>query len=165
MYTRRVVDPLTYGGCSTSGKVLLTLSKFISLHRIADHVGLKLVRLITLTAPFSLFPAAFNNFSIIKLVNRKCPMWFVAKCISIQSSLNSLSGNIMTPALLIMISIVGTSVLNLAVQKLAHISDRGKCCNIPPLTMTELLSLPHGQIADVTSRVLGQYTSHLGSCV
>jgi hypothetical protein len=42
-------------------------------------------------------------------VRRKCPMWLVAKVSSMPSSLRVRSGMRATPALLMMISMVGTS--------------------------------------------------------
>lgn len=92
---------------------MFVLSKLISLHRILAKVGDKELTLITRVAP--LFPACAAavaeaiNFGMIKLVNKKCPIWLVAKCISIPSSDSVREGTFITPALLMRMSILGMS--------------------------------------------------------
>ena len=76
---------------------------------IVATIGEPDVTFTILVAPFSDPCAASISFGMSKLVNRKCPMWLVAKCNSIPSSLRVRSGNAKIAALFTMISTVGTS--------------------------------------------------------
>lgn len=77
------------------------------------NVGDSELTLITRVAP--LVPAAAAavaeaiSFGMIKLVNKKCPIWLVAKCSSIPSSDSVREGMFITPALFMRMSIVGMS--------------------------------------------------------
>lgn len=100
-----------YTGLSSSGISLFFLSKFVSLHLIFVQVGEALETLTTRVAPLDgLISDDLMSLDIINEVKRKCPMWFVANWISIPSSVRVRSGVHIMPALLTMMSRVGTSV-------------------------------------------------------
>lgn len=80
-------------------------SKFVSLHLIWVQVGERLDTLITLVAPLmALACEDLMSLGVIREVNKKWPIWFVAKWISTPSSVMVRSGIHMMPALLTMMS-------------------------------------------------------------
>ena len=80
----------------------------MSLQRMVAPMGEPELTLTIRVAPFGLPSAALINFGMIRFVKRKWPMWFVANCSSMPSSLRVRSGMSMIPALLTTMLTTGT---------------------------------------------------------